>query len=566
MGSITIFGGQDTSVLIEAAARAAQAANCLASAAQQLVLASQCFSGSARAVSLAGNSLGISGLGVFGCSDASTAASARQQCADEASRLAYLLGDLGGQAEGIGRDLLQAEAVYVTAESAAMRLVAGATRWWAGLTGFLGSTPAGMFALGAAALPVVVPLGVGAFVVNRATSGRFFEAVTPAVVRAAAPYTDDLMAGFGWGIAAAHPGGAKWDFSVRGAAAAAVGVARAYTTITTARVTRLAPNEFTRQANSGSGTIAAALRQLNDLHSPRPISAGIPPGTVAVQRVVQLDGSVSWTVLVPGTQTFAPGANPLDALSDIEIVGTHACDATLAVEAALAAAGAQPGEPVVLFGHSLGGMVVMALAESDRFRERHPVAGVVTAGSPTADFLVPQDIPIINLENRQELVSNLEGKDAAATPVGPIRLVIAEDLAVSTDPLDQAAAGSISAAHALPTHARTWDDALALNSPRVEAVSGLIEPMLSGAVVMTTLYTATRVTGPSSTVAPIEPPSVEPRRSSLTRPASEESPRRAAGLPESRQARPPGRRAGKDDPRREPSSGRTGSGSFGTAR
>src|SRR5436190_30255 len=73
------------------------------------------------------------------------------------------------------------------------------------------------------------------------------------------------------------------------------------------------------------------------------------------------------------------------------------------VRSALAAAGAGAGEPVLLVGHSLGGMVAAELARDPQLT----VAGVVTAGSPVG--ATPEGIPVLSLENRGDVVPLLSG-------------------------------------------------------------------------------------------------------------------------------------------------------------
>src|SRR5690606_14733499 len=110
------------------------------------------------------------------------------------------------------------------------------------------------------------------------------------------------------------------------------------------------------------------------------------------------DGTVSWTVLIPGTQEVLSTRNPFDGATDLDLMAGETADVMVAVEQALADAGASPDEPVVLVGHSLGGIAATALAASPSFRQKHRVGGVVTAGAPTATFRTPPGVPALHVE------------------------------------------------------------------------------------------------------------------------------------------------------------------------
>ena len=66
-----------------------------------------------------------------------------------------------------------------------------------------------------------------------------------------------------------------------------------------------------------------------------------------------------------------------------------------------------PHEPVLLVGHSQGGMVAAALAAGDT---PYDVRHVVTAGSPTAQVDLPPDVRVLSLENRGDVVPLTDGE------------------------------------------------------------------------------------------------------------------------------------------------------------
>jgi hypothetical protein len=77
---------------------------------------------------------------------------------------------------------------------------------------------------------------------------------------------------------------------------------------------------------------------------------------------------------------------------------------------ALHQAGVSPGEPIMLVGHSQGGMIAARLAT------QLPAAGftvthLVTAGSPIGLAAVPGSVSVLSLENQGDVVPELDGAD-----------------------------------------------------------------------------------------------------------------------------------------------------------
>lgn len=140
-------------------------------------------------------------------------------------------------------------------------------------------------------------------------------------------------------------------------------------------------------------------------------------GDDATVRVTQVhrDGGTAWIVQVPGTQSWPPrgGPNPHDLTSDVLLLTQQDAALAAGVERALEAAQEEAGPgadgPVMLVGHSQGGMVAAALAASPTFRSRHQVTHVVTYGSPISRVPVPADVEVLALQHRQDAVPRLDG-------------------------------------------------------------------------------------------------------------------------------------------------------------
>jgi PGAP1-like protein len=174
-------------------------------------------------------------------------------------------------------------------------------------------------------------------------------------------------------------------------------------------------------------TVAGAPRGLGDLaHDLVVVGDGRDyPGHVRVVQVPGPQGS-AWVVEVSGTQDWDPraGAEVLDVTSDVQLMAGAASVLGEAVEEALDQAqaeaggaggsggsgGSGAGDPVMLVGHSLGGITAAALAASPAFTARHRVTHVVTMGSPVARVPVPESVSVLSLEHQQDPVPRLEGR------------------------------------------------------------------------------------------------------------------------------------------------------------
>jgi hypothetical protein len=182
----------------------------------------------------------------------------------------------------------------------------------------------------------------------------------------------------------------------------------------------------------------------------RPASAS--HADLHVERVTGPDGRRAWVVAVPGTAGWSPvpGRHPLDLTGALQLMAGRPSAAAAAVAGALGRAGARPGEPVLLAGHSQGGMVAAALAADEGFRSRFTVTHVVTAGSPIAHVPVPAGVSVLALEHNGDVVPHLDG---AANPDRP-SWVTARGPVRGAAPA-AGAAGGVAFAHALQPYAGT---------------------------------------------------------------------------------------------------------------
>jgi pimeloyl-ACP methyl ester carboxylesterase len=144
---------------------------------------------------------------------------------------------------------------------------------------------------------------------------------------------------------------------------------------------------------------------------------GRAAGEIDVRRLTRTlpDGSTttSWVVDLPGTKQWQLDPRHRHRLNDLATnLTTIAGDPTPRVDGvtrALELAGVAPDEPVMLVGHSQGGLVAMRAAQEYARDGRFAVTHVVTAGSPIARMDVPDSVTVLSLENRYDLVPRLEG-------------------------------------------------------------------------------------------------------------------------------------------------------------
>lgn len=211
---------------------------------------------------------------------------------------------------------------------------------------------------------------------------------------------------------------------------------------------------------------AADVGDLNAGISDLYYGAGVPAGTIRLDRVTGANGEVFWQVYIPGTQTQrelgdpdtggpfgAAVANevPQDWATNLQVFTGQENPVQNGVIAALGAAGVGAGEPVLLAGHSQGAMVAMAVANSPVVRRSYDVRSVVTFGGPVGHMRTPEGAATLNVEHEGDLTPGLENE---ANPVEPNRTTVRRDIAASDDPED-AGVVSVTQAHDLPAYQRT---------------------------------------------------------------------------------------------------------------
>ncbi len=139
--------------------------------------------------------------------------------------------------------------------------------------------------------------------------------------------------------------------------------------------------------------------------------------------------------------------------------------------------------PVLITGHSQGGLVAASIAGSGDYT----VQGLFTLGAPAAQSTVPAGIPWIALEHSNDIVPALSGTWAHSDPV-----IVTRDVG----PLELLHDPQFFAAHLLPEYEKTAALADASGDPRVDAAAQSFDDFTAGATpILSETYTSVRETG-----------------------------------------------------------------------
>lgn len=405
---------------------------------------------------------------------------------------------------GAGR-YAQAEWLSTLFADAGERLVAG----------LLGTVAPGALLTAAAAAAILAPgLALGtALVGSEATAAGLLALVERhglpllsdpafvALVRASGDHVDEFVAGllrssglFGFGAGLDAPENA----SLLLGAATVLGVLAGTRALheTEVRVSRSATPVSAVSPLGPPAPSTAAPRGIGDLAEriPSPASGG---PQVRIERY-DGDGGPRWIVYSSGTVDFGavPGAEPYDTTSNVHVVSDASERAALAglpldagaaersVRAAMEAAGVASGDPVLVVGHSAGGIIAANLAADPDL----DVVGAVSFGGPVAQAPTGET-PVLSVVHPEDLVPALGGAGVAADG----RLVVERSVERSPsleDPLP---------AHALTAYRDTAELVDESEHPRVEEFRILIGEVTGGLPAQTTRWHAER-----------EPPEVSP--------------------------------------------------------
>jgi hypothetical protein len=137
------------------------------------------------------------------------------------------------------------------------------------------------------------------------------------------------------------------------------------------------------------------------------------------RKVTSPDGKISYIVDIPGTKIWnLPGddkGNVNDLGTNLNAMAGNPTTLENGVKEALSRAGAGPHDPVMLVGHSQGGIVAARAANDFVTSGQYNVTHVVTAGSPIGRIPIPDKVQVLSLENSGDIVPHLDASDNPAT-------------------------------------------------------------------------------------------------------------------------------------------------------
>jgi len=140
---------------------------------------------------------------------------------------------------------------------------------------------------------------------------------------------------------------------------------------------------------------------------------------IRVQKIESPGQTTRWIVGLPGIQEWDPtaGGDPGDLTTAWSAMQGRG-GMLKAIRDALEASGLQRGQrdPVLVSGHSLGGIVAAALSADPATRQAYNITHVVTAGSPVSRMPIPQDVHVMSMEHWEDPVPRLDGQDNPDRP------------------------------------------------------------------------------------------------------------------------------------------------------
>jgi pimeloyl-ACP methyl ester carboxylesterase len=137
--------------------------------------------------------------------------------------------------------------------------------------------------------------------------------------------------------------------------------------------------------------------------------SGTPDAAVRITVVDKGDGP-AYIVTIPGTSEWnvRSGTNPMDTVGNLSSAAGSMSTASQAVEMAMVQAGIPRDAPVMLVGHSQGGMTAANLAADPEFRRHFDVTNVMTYGSPIDSTRIPADVKTLALQHPFDVVPRLD--------------------------------------------------------------------------------------------------------------------------------------------------------------
>ena len=137
--------------------------------------------------------------------------------------------------------------------------------------------------------------------------------------------------------------------------------------------------------------------------------SGTPDAAIRITAVDKGSGP-AYIVTIPGTSEWnvRSGSNPMDTVGNLSSASGTMSTASEAVQLAMQQAGIPSDAPVMLVGHSQGGMTAANLAADAEFRGHFNVTNVITYGSPIDSTPIPGGVNTLALQHPFDVVPRLD--------------------------------------------------------------------------------------------------------------------------------------------------------------
>jgi hypothetical protein len=148
----------------------------------------------------------------------------------------------------------------------------------------------------------------------------------------------------------------------------------------------------------------------------RSTRAGAERDEISVRVITHADGTKAYIVDIPGTQDWTLPSGSVngqtnDLGTNVRVLGGDVTARQQAIAEALHQLKVDPSAPVMLVGHSQGGMVAAQAAhDAGTPAFDYNVRSVVTAGSPIARAGIPDSVQVLALENSHDIVPRLDSR------------------------------------------------------------------------------------------------------------------------------------------------------------
>ena len=133
-------------------------------------------------------------------------------------------------------------------------------------------------------------------------------------------------------------------------------------------------------------------------------------GDVRITRIDNGTGRPAYVVSIPGTETWSPsaGATGRDLTANLGLVAGSPTAAAESVRLAMDQANIPPGSPVMLVGHSQGGIIAGTLAADHDFVQQYGVTNVMTYGAPIDHLDIDPSVQVMQVQHTTDVVPRLD--------------------------------------------------------------------------------------------------------------------------------------------------------------